>query len=419
MALERGYDVDIVAMRRDPGEPGRAVVDGAQVYRLPLMHRRGAGPLRVLLEYLGFTALSGATCALLSARRRYGAVHVNNPPDFLVVAALPAKLRGAGIILDVHDLSADMFDMRFGHVRGARLVERFLDEVQRFAGRLADVVITVHEPYRRELIARGIAAEKTEVVMNSLDEALLERARSHGSAAPHCGSANGRFRVVYHGTITPHYGVHVLVEAMPQVLAELPDVALQVYGEGDSVPAIAERVRELGLDDHVHVSARYLPHHEILGVISGASVGVIPNVASRLHRFALSSKLFEYVAVGVPVVASDLPTLRAHFPDGELRFFRSGDPSALAQAILDTARDPEAAAARARAARERYEQYRWPVYARRYAQVLDSLAARAEDRCGRRPVSAARAAGTPGGAARPGRPAPPARAVRPSSSTRR
>ena len=70
------------------------------------------------------------------------------------------------------------------------------------------------------------------------------------------------------------------------------------------------------------LSGRYLPQAEVLAAVQSAHVGVIPNLSSRLNRFALSSKMFEYVALGVPVVSADLPTIREHFSDEEVLFFR-------------------------------------------------------------------------------------------------
>jgi glycosyltransferase involved in cell wall biosynthesis len=361
VALESGYEVDIIALRR-PGEAAVEVVEGARVHRLPLTHHWGARLSRTTFEYLGFTALASIRVASLMLRRNYRVVHVNNPPDFLIVAALFPKLLGARVIFDVHDLSSDMFSMRFEGRVGSKSIERVLRFVERAAAYAADAVITVHEPYRQELIRRGVSAEKTEVVMNSVDEAMLAKARPK--------PRDGTFRVVYHGTITPHYGVHLLVEAVAQVVDEIANVRLELYGEGDSIPAIAARAKELDISDRVHLSWGALPQEDVLQMVSSANVGVVPNIASQLNRFALSSKLFEYVVLGVPVISADLPTIRAHFSDEELLFFPSGDARALAQAIVMTAEDHDAAARRAEAALRRYEQYRWPVYAQRYARIL-------------------------------------------------
>jgi glycosyltransferase involved in cell wall biosynthesis len=103
---------------------------------------------------------------------------------------------------------------------------------------------------------------------------------------------------------------------------------------------------------------------------------VIPNRPSRLNRYALSSKLLEYVELGIPVAAAGLPTLREHFTDDEVLFFTPGDADALAAALLAIARDPAVAQTRAMAARRRARAYAWQTNAERYVQLIDDLSQR-------------------------------------------
>jgi glycosyltransferase involved in cell wall biosynthesis len=364
VALAEGFDVDVIALRRDD-QPATEIVDGARVIRLPLSRRRGVGLFALVKEYLGFTAMASFRVAQLSLRRRYALIHVNNPPDFLIVAALFPKLLGARVIFDIHDLSPDMFAMRFERFRGAVVADRALRFAEKLATSFADAVVTVHEPYRRELITRGVPSQKITVVMNSVDESRLPCSARK--------TENNRFRVVYHGTLTPHYGIELLVEAVALVAPDLPNTTLDIYGEGDSVSTIRARTEELGLARLVRMSGKMLPHEQVLEYVRNADVGVIPNLPTRLNRFALSSKLLEYVVLGIPVVSADLPTIRAHFSEDEVLFFRAGDATALAEALRKVARDPSSAVERARAARRRYEAYRWSLQAQRYAAVMGSL----------------------------------------------
>jgi glycosyltransferase involved in cell wall biosynthesis len=362
VAADEGYDVDIFAMR-EQGEAKCERIDDARVFRLPFSHRHGAGLLGALWEYVGFTLAASVSVAMHELRHHYDVVQIHNPPDFLMVAAVVSRLRGARIVFDVHDLASDMFAMRFNQRRALGFVDRVLRAIEGWATRFADVVITVHEPYRRELLARGVPAAKTSVVMNSVDERLLP--------ACHDRTPDPRFRVVYHGTITPSYGVHLLVEAAAYLTEDIPDLAIEIYGVGDSLPHVIARGRELGLGDRLHISGCYLPQAEVLERVHRAQVGVIPNLENRLNRFALSSKLFEYVALRIPVVAADLPTIRAHFSDREIVFFRAGDPRSLADGLRAVAQDPTAASERATAALRRYRrEYGWSASAERYAAVL-------------------------------------------------
>ena len=361
VAVENGWRVEVIALRQ-PGQAARELVDGALVRRLPIAHRWGTNAARVLGEYAGFTALACVVLAGLSVRRRYDVVQVHNPPDFLIAAAVLPRLLGSRVILDIHDLSSDMFSMRFGGHPGAQFADRVLRFIERNATRVANAVITVHEPYRRELVSRGVPADKVTVVMNSVDERLLAQVAER---RPLDG-----FRIVYPGMVTPPYGVHLLVEALGQIAPEVPDARLEIYGDGDSVPHIRVLAERLNVADRVKLSRGFLPQPEVIARIASASVGVIPNLPTPLNRFALSTKLFEFVALGVPVVAAGLATIREHFSDGEVLFFEPGDATALAAALLEIARDPEAAARRAQAARRRYDAYRWPTYGRRYLELL-------------------------------------------------
>ena len=149
---------------------------------------------------------------------------------------------------------------------------------------------------------------------------------------------------------------------------------LTVLGEGDAVKPAQVRARELGIDDVTFFSERFLAHADVLAAVRASSVGVIPNLPIPLNDYALSSKLFEYVVLGLPAVVADLPTLRRHFSESEVLFFEPGNAQSLASALVQVADDPAAALVRVEAARARYfEEYSWPVQAERLAAVYGGL----------------------------------------------
>jgi glycosyltransferase involved in cell wall biosynthesis len=360
-AVRAGWEVDVLAMQRDGEESEERLESGERVIRLPLEHQRGAGAVAVAREYLTFTVLAALRLYRLSRRSRYDVVQVHNPPDFLIVAALPCRLRfGSRIVFDVHDLAPDMFAMRFGGRRWSALVTRVLTAAERLALRVADEVITVHHPYARELGARGADHEHLTVVMNSVDPAVLpakRRTRADG------------FRVVYHGTLTPSYGLDLLLEAASLAQPRISGLRIDVYGEGDAVPALRAQAERLALETATFHD-RVLPQPEVLAALADASIGVVPNRPSQLNHYALSSKLLEYVALGIPAVVARLPTLAEHFSDEEVLFFTPGDAEDLARALIEASRDPAQARRRAAAARRRADAYGWPENAARYLAAL-------------------------------------------------
>ena len=107
--------------------------------------------------------------------------------------------------------------------------------------------------------------------------------------------------------------------------------------------------------------------------VSSASAGVICNLPKERNQAAIPIKLFEYARLGVPIVTADLRAIREHFSPQEARFFRAGSAESLAEALREIASSPDAAMVRANAARRRYEDYAWPVSARRYVKLLERL----------------------------------------------
>jgi glycosyltransferase involved in cell wall biosynthesis len=365
VAVSRGFDVDVIAGSRG-GEPRLEQRDDLRIFRIPIVHVPGRRPAALIWEYAAFTVLAFLLASYLAFRRRYRVIHINNPPDFLVLTALLGKRLGARVILDVHDFAPDLLKMRMGTRRFANVAERLMRQVERLAASYVDAVMTVHEPYAAELCARGVQRDKITIVLNSVDESLLPAEPRHPVATP--------VRVVYHGTINAHYGVEMLVDAVATARGVVEELTLELYGEGDAVESVRSRIREnrLGADALFH--AQFLPLDDVLARVQNAAIGAVNNLPIQLNQLALPTKLFEYVALRVPVVAADLPTIRAYFADDEVRFFKAGSTQALAAALVDVARHPEVAAARAEAAYRRYSEYRWALNAGCYADLLERLA---------------------------------------------
>ena len=244
-AREFGYGVTVICLR-GPGEASREQIDGVDVRRLRLRHSRGAHLGRFVFEYLAFAVLATLMLAPAAARRTYRVVHVHAPPDFLVVAGLLPKLRGARLLLDIHDLSPHLYRARFTGLLGA-IVSRVLEAIQQGACLTADHVVTVHEPYRMQLLRAGVDPGKVTVIMNSVDLHLLKGAPQR--AAPLGGSSHDYFTLAYHGTLTHWYGVDLLLEAMAHLRDCLPQIRALVLGDGDALDSLRELALKRGLQD--------------------------------------------------------------------------------------------------------------------------------------------------------------------------
>ncbi len=367
--LDAGHEVDVVCLR-ERGEAPREVVDGVTVHRLPVRRHRGVGAAGQLLEYLAFALLAAVRLVPLHRRRRYGVVQVHNLPDFLVFAALWPKLRGARVILDIHDLMPELFAGR-AEVTVDDPRVRPLRWQEQLSCRFADHVVTVTEHWRETLIERGVPARKVGVVMNLADSRLFDPQRPDLPARP---ADDERFEVLYHGTFTHRYGVDLIVRAAHELRDDLPGLHVSLVGAGETRDELVALVGELGLDGRVSVSDTMRPAEALPAIIAAADVGVVPNRSNTFTDGILPTKLLEYVAMGLPVVASRTPGVAAYFGDDAVEFFPPGDHRALADALRRLHADPARRAELRRGGAAFNEGYDWPRHGAQYVQLVEGLA---------------------------------------------
>ncbi len=367
--VRAGIPVDVFALRR-PGEPPAGELDGVSLHRLDVRRHQGAGIAVYTREYLDF--LVRATIALVRAHRtrRFTLVHVNSLPDFLVFAALPLRLAGIPVILDLHEAMPEFFRARFAR-HESRLALGLLELQERASIAAADAVLTVNDALRDRLVALGTAPGKVTVILNAPDLGRFDPA-SHEDRP---FMADGILRLVYAGALTPTYEVDVAIEALAALVGARPDLSavLEIYGRGDAEAALRARSVELGIGERVRFHGR-IPLEAVPAAIARADVGLAPTRQTRFTDFSLSTKLFEYAAMGKPVIASALPTVARYFGPDTVATYRPGDAADLARAVADLVDDPPARADRVAATAVRARELGWDGEAQRYCALVARLA---------------------------------------------
>ena len=364
-----GRPVDVYGLRR-PGDEPSGVVEGVTVHRLDVQRHQGAGFAVYLLEYVSF--LVRATLALVGAqpRRHYALVQVHSLPDFLVFAALPLKLVGVPVILDLHEAMAELFAMRFPAL--ARWPLRQLIELQeRISAAVADRVLTVNQAMEARLLRLGIGRDKLTVVPNSPDLTRFD-------PAPHprrSFRADGSLRVIYTGALTPTYEVDVAIEAIALVAGRRPDldVRLDLYGRGDMEPELRASAERLGIGDRTTFHGR-VPFEAVPPAVAASDIGIAPTRRDTYTDSTLSTKVFEYGAMGKPVVASWLPLVESTFGDRVVTY-PSGDAAAFAGAIIGLADDPAGRTAQVERLMAHVAELSWASESGTYVGIVEELIA--------------------------------------------
>jgi glycosyltransferase involved in cell wall biosynthesis len=366
--VARGRPVDVFSLRRD-GDPPTGVVDGVRVHRLDVQRHQGAS-LRVYLgEYLAFLIRASWAATRANRRRHYAVVQVHSLPDFLVFAGLPLRVLGVPLVLDLHEAMPEFFRMRFpGASRSA--AHRLLLIQERLSIGLASAVVTVNEALAGRLVDLGVAADKITVLLNSPSLARFDPAAHPRREF----RADGTVRLVYAGALTPIYELDVAVTAVARLKDRRPDlpIAFDVYGRGDSEPALRTLATDLGVDDRVHFHGR-IPIEAVPAAIAAADIGLAPTRRDPFTDFSLSTKIFEYGAMGKPAVASRLPMVERTFPAGSVVAYDAGDPEALADAVLGLVDDPPARDRAVTTTLDRVRELSWEREADKLARLIDGL----------------------------------------------
>lgn len=342
--VARGRPVDVFSLRQ-PGDTATGTVEGVRIHRLDVQRHQGAGLGTYLREYLAFLVRAGWAVTRAHRRRRFAVVQVHTLPDFLVFAGLPLRLAGVPLVIDLHEAMPEFFRMRFPRA-SSPLVHRLLVLQERMSIGLASAAITVNDALAERLVGLGVPADKITVLLNSPSLSRFDPA-AH-PRRPFL--ADGTLRLVYAGALTPTYELDVAVEAVARLRELRPDlpVLLELYGRGDAETLLRDRAAVLGLADRVILHGR-IPIEDVPAAVAAADIGLAPTRRDPFTDFSLSTKIFEYGAMGKPVVASRLPMVERTFPVGSVATYEPADAGDLAAAILRFVDDPlarEAAVAR-------------------------------------------------------------------------
>ena len=367
--VPEGVTIDLVCLQKNQDEPRREIINGVSVFRVPLRRQRG-GKARYVGQYAVFILRSFFHLAVRSLTQRYDFIHVHNMPDVLVFSALVPKLLGAKIILDLHDPVPELMQTIFELPEdsfGVRLLKR----LEKWSIGFADLVLTVNLACKKIYTSRSCPPEKITVVLNSPEDEIFR------FEAPQPRSSNGEnsaepFVILYHGSLVPRNGFDLAVDALETARKSVPTATLMVCGERSAFfEGVMDSVRKRGLQENVE----YLGvknRRQIVEAINGCDLGIIPNHRNIFTEINTPTRIFEYLALGKPVIAPRTEGIRDYFGDGELIFFEVGDANDLARKIEFTFSNPSEVGQIVGRGQQVYLAHKW---SRERANLLNSIGA--------------------------------------------
>lgn len=276
--------------------------------------------------------------ARLIRRQDIDVVHVHSQEAGLF-ARVVARLAGARAIL----YTPQTIDIR--HVGWHRLYVL----LERSLAYITDVIVSVNESDRQRLIRWGLPPHKIVTVPNGIDLTEFEEPLDTGRLRKALGLAGDRPLVMQVGRLCAQKDPLAFVEGAAQVVRECPDAQFALVGDGPLRDGVAIRIRELGLERHVHLLGWHSKAYKLM-----AAADVV-SLTSRWE--GMPYVLLEAMAWSRPVVVTSVNGCPEIVVDGVTGFLAPpGDIEAWTRAVVDLLNDPEKAAALGRCGRRRVEE---------------------------------------------------------------
>ena len=373
------HDV-VVVCRNKAGRPRRETLpDGTRVERLP-----GTTGRWTFLSFPFFFNPLWILTALVCLWKY--------KPDLVLARDLPlaplgillARLARIPIVADLAEPYPDSLRTNLQLARPGKLDflirnPELADLVERFVVRHIDYAVVVCPEAGWRLERQGLSSEAWAEVRNT---AILSRFSPTGAKPAAVAGYEDRTVVLFSGLISHDRGVEVAVEAIAKLVARRPGrYALVVVGEGPMREELANQVRTLGLEQDVRLVG-WMDYGLLPDVVVNADIGILPFHDCHHIRASLANKLFEYMSLGLPIIASDIPVQTRIVQDtGCGLVFPPKDSDALAAAIEQLSTDRDLAHRCAESGQNATRVlYNWEVDGARMVSLIEAVHRRGRER---------------------------------------
>ena len=329
--VKRGDQVDAFALSREQ-QPSFELIQGVRVFRIQKRTIDETGPVSYLIKLLLFFFRSAWILTVSHLREPYDIIHVHSVPDFEVFATLIPRLMGARVILDIHDIVPEFYCSKF-KVGERSLIFRLLVLLERLSIAYSNHVIISNHLWYEKLVGRSVRPEKCTAIINYPDLSIFSR-------RPRPTPPNGDFVMCYPGGLTWHQGLDIAIEAVSLLRDRAPNLKFVIVGDGPDREKLKGMILRLQLADRVFISG-LVPLERVAEIMASSDLGVVPKRKDSFGNEAFSTKIMEFMAMNVPVVASRTRIDEYYFTEQMVQFFDSDSSEDLASKVFDLMQNPD------------------------------------------------------------------------------
>ncbi|PYM54332.1 MAG: glycosyltransferase, exosortase A system-associated [Candidatus Rokuibacteriota bacterium] len=288
--------VVLTSPKQGTNTDGREQVDGITHYRTG----RAGGRLPFARELL-LMARMAARIIRVARAEGVDLIHAHSPSLNGLPALWAGRRLGLPVIYEVRTFWEDAA-VNNGTFTEGSLRYRVSRALETVVLRRAHRVVAICEGIRSEIISRGIPPERIALVPNGVDPEWLEPRTRATEIANHLGLGDGPV-FGYIGSFSRYEGLAFLIDAMPELLGRFPNAKLLLVGGGRDEEAVRKAAGNIGAA--VLVPGR-VPQEDVRDFYTVVDVFVLPRRRIRLTELVTPLKPLEAMAMGLPVLASDI-----------------------------------------------------------------------------------------------------------------
>lgn len=272
-------------------------VCGVTVIRVWTYITANEGTIRRTVDYLSYMITSFVASLFV---KQVDIVVGTSPQFFTVCAAfLASRVKRVPWVFELRDLWPESIKT-VGAINNDFLI-KILEAIELYLYRQSNLIVTVTHSFKDVLVARGIDGAKVEVITNGANNKLFIHSHESGDLKCRLG-LDGKFVLGYVGTLGMAHGLDTLLRAAKvfQEKPETKDFRVLLLGEGAEKKLLLEQAKQLNLQNTIFLDS--VPKEEVVVYLSMLDVSIIHLKDYELFKTVIPSKLFECMALGLPVL---------------------------------------------------------------------------------------------------------------------
>jgi len=303
-------------------------------------------------------------------------LHAHSPALNAIAALRVGRALGIPVVYEIRAFWEDAA-VDHGTSREWGIRYRLTRALESYAIKRANAVTTICEGLRTDILARGTPAEKVTVIPNAVNVENFSTGEAADADLAQSLGLKEKVLLGFIGSFYAYEGLDVLLQALPKILSQNPDIRVLLVGGGPKDKELKMLARQLGIQDKVIFTGR-VPHEQVQRYYNLIDVLVYPRLRMRLTDLVTPLKPLEAMAQGRLLVASDVGGHRELIEDGKTGIlFEAGNPDALATQVVNLLTAPDRWSTLRAAARRFVETERnWTASVARYRPVYSRLCSR-------------------------------------------